>query len=91
MCIFAIAYPDVWEKTLEHRLSENMELTRLDSNKLIHYIKNGYNPESFAVSLLSNPDLLKDYGKCMEVSGSMWAFLGSALDKVRTTPNNEEE
>lgn len=91
-CAFLqLQYPDVWQKTLEHRLEENKELTQLDSSKVIQYIKNGYNPESFAISLLSNTELLKDYGKCMEVSGSMWAFLGSALDKVSTTPNNEEE
>lgn len=91
-CAFLqLQYPDVWQKTLEHRLNENKELTQLDSSKVIQYIKNGYNPESFAISLLSNTELLKDYGKCMEVSGSMWAFLGSALDKVSTTPNNEEE
>lgn len=91
-CAFLqLQYPDVWQKTLEHRLDENKELNQLDSNKVIQYIKNGYNPESFVISLLSNTELLKDYGKCMEVSGSMWAFLGSALDRVSTTPNNEEE
>jgi len=35
--------------------------------------------------------ILKDYGKCIEHSGSSWAFLSSALYTVSTTTNNQEE
>jgi hypothetical protein len=43
------------------------------------------------MSLLSNESVLKDYGTCIELSGSLWAFLGSALDKVHTTTTKQEE
>jgi hypothetical protein len=29
--------------------------------------------------------VLRDYGKCTEMAGSLWAFLGSALYKATTT------
>ena len=83
--------PELWKQTAEHRIVENNEITALSPDKLVEYIKNGYNPETLINSLLSNEVLLKDYGKCMELSGSLWAFLGSALDKVQTTPEKEEE
>jgi hypothetical protein len=83
--------PELWKQTAEHRIIENNEITSLSPDKLVEYIKNGFNPETLINSLLSNEVLLKDYGKCMELSGSLWAFLGSALDKVQTTPEKEEE
>jgi len=83
--------PELWKQTAEHRIIENNEISALSPDKLVEYIKNGYNPETLINSLLSNEVLLKDYGKCMELSGSLWAFLGSALDKVQTTPEKEEE
>jgi hypothetical protein len=57
----------------------------------IEYIKNGYHPEILIKSLLSNETMLRDYGKCIEHSGSSWAFLSSALYKVGATTNNQEE
>lgn len=83
--------PEMWKQTIEHRVTENKEIKALVPNKLVEYIKNGYNPEILIHSLLSNETLLKDYGKCIELSGSLWAFLGCALDKVQTTPEKEEE
>jgi hypothetical protein len=41
--------------------------------------------------ILGNELLLKDYGKCIELSGSLWAFLGCALDRRRITPVKQEE
>jgi hypothetical protein len=41
--------------------------------------------------LLSNEKILKDYGKCIEHSGSSWAFLSSALYKVSSTTDKQEE
>lgn len=89
--LLQLQHPDVWGRTVEHRKREKEELNDLSSDKLINYIKEGYNPERVINSILSNEKILKDYGKCMEVSGSLWAFLGSALYKVSTTTKNEEE
>lgn len=93
-----LQYPNVWASTLEHRKKENKEIESLSYNKLGCYIKNGYNPHTLITSLLDNEMLLKDYGKCIELSGSLWAFLGYALDKNESaldtsssTTHKEEE
>jgi hypothetical protein len=87
--LLQLQHPEVWNRTIEHRKREKEEIHNLSSDKLIKYIKEGYNPERLINSLLINEKILKDYGKCMEVSGSLWAFLGSALYKVSTTTENE--
>jgi hypothetical protein len=84
-----IEYPEVWKQTFDHRLLENEVSKKLDPNQLIHYIKDGYNPDTLISPMLNNMIILKDYGKCTELSGSLWAFLGSALYKVKTTTKEE--
>ena len=84
-------FPEVWQKTRIHSQQEMAEMKQLSMKKVIEYIKNGYHPEILIKSLLSNDNVLKDYGKCIEHSGSPWAFLSSALYKVSaTTPKQEE-
>jgi hypothetical protein len=87
-------YPDTWNEMLEHRRKEKEEMKQLTSDKLPYYMEQGYHPELFIHSLLSDDRILKDYGVCTEVAGSLWAFLGSTLDrcafdKVVTTPQKE--
>jgi hypothetical protein len=84
-------YPDIWKDTLQHRLSENELIKSHNEDKLLEYIKQGYSPDSLISPLLKNGNILRDYGKCTEVAGSLWAFLGSALYRSSTTPKNEEE
>ena len=90
-----LQYPDIWKQLQSHDKEEQEESTRLSSNHLLSYIKQGYHPERFIHSLLKKESVLKDYGKCTEVAGSLWAFLGSTLDgafvEVSTTPHKEEE
>ncbi len=82
-------YPDTWESMYKHR-QEEIEVTQnLVEEDLIKYMKNAYNPDSLINPLLSNMSILKDYGKCTELSGSLWAFLGSALYSERTTTYNQ--
>jgi len=85
-----IHYPHIWQHTIEHRLQEN-NIHEHSANDLIDYIKHGYNPENLISRLLSDDKILKDYGKCIELSGSLWAFLGSALYKTTITPHTKEE
>jgi hypothetical protein len=84
-------YPEMWRRTIEHRKQEKKEIEHLTPHDVIRYIKQGYHPELLTTSLLSNESILKDYGDCIELSGSLWAFLGSALDKVHTTTMKQEE
>jgi hypothetical protein len=91
-CAFLqLQYPDIWASTIAHRQKEIVATKALNGDDLIKYIKEGYNPEILITELLSNEECLKDYGKCTEIAGSLWAFLGSALYKApRTTVNQEE-
>ena len=91
-CVYLkIHYPTIWENTIAHRRQENIVIVSQSPNDLMNYIRNGYNPENLISTHLSNESILKDYGKCTEISGSLWAFLGSALYKTTITPRNEEE
>jgi hypothetical protein len=83
-------YPDIWKQCMNHRRLERAEETITPEN-LVVYIEKGYNPDHLIHSLLSNDAILKDYGKCNELGGSLWAFLGSALYIASTTPSKEEE
>ena len=85
-CAFLqMEYPDIWKNIIEHRKKENLISLSQSSNNLIQYIKEAYNPENLVYPLLENENLLKEYGKCTEISGSLWAFLGSALYKAQTS------
>lgn len=91
-CAFLqLQYPDTWKSILEHRRQESLVIKELTGDNLINYIKEAYNPEVLMNDLFSNSEILKDYGKCTEISGSLWAFLGSALYKSALTTKNEEE
>ena len=91
-CTFLqLQYNETWKNIIEHRRKECLVTHTQSADNLISYIKGGYNPDTLINPLLKNETLLKDYGKCIEVSGSLWAFLGSALYKASTTTQNEEE
>lgn len=90
-------YPDTWKQTIAHRKEELLQLATLSSQNVIEYMEKGYHPETFIHSLLHDQTIMKDYGKCSEVAGSLWAFLGYALEKkgalleqLTTTVNKEE-
>lgn len=84
-------FPEVWQSTLNHSNKEHEEIQQLSMEKVVEYIKHGYHPEVLIKSLLSSEPILKDYGKCIEHSGSTWAFLSSALYKVSATTDKQEE
>jgi replication-associated recombination protein RarA len=91
-CIFLqLEYPEVWKQSIEHREEEREVMKNLHGDQLIEYIRKGYHPEPFINSILTSDSVLQDYGTCLELSGSLWAFLGSALYKRDTTPKSEEE
>jgi hypothetical protein len=89
-CIFLQQkFPELWAQTILVRSEEKAICNTHDANLLMEYIEKGYNPETLINPLLSNFKILKDYGKCTEVAGSLWAFLGSALYKSAATTKNE--
>jgi len=76
-------YPEQWKEACDHRQRELLETHTLFADKVLFYRNEGYHPEHLLASLLSNEKMLKDYGACMEANGSVWAFLGYALECVR--------
>lgn len=91
-----LQYPDTWRHTLEHRRREREEMKHLCADRIPHYIQEGYHPEMLIHSLLAEDRVVKDYGACTELAGSLWAFLGSTLDRCAfdqgvTTTQKEEE
>jgi replication-associated recombination protein RarA len=81
--------PDTWKATIEHKKKENETIKKLEENELISYMREGYNPEVLISTILKNDNVLRDYGKCNELAGSLWAFLGCALSKASITTKNE--
>ena len=89
-CAFLnLQHPSIWKNVIAHRKQENDILKTQNADELINYIKSGYSPEQLLTEHLSNETILRDYGKCIDVSGSLWAFLGSALYKTSITSSNE--
>jgi len=84
-------HPEQWKEVHAHRFREEEASHHPDPTALLDYLQQAYHPEALLRPLLKKDAILKEYGKCMEVSGSMWAFLGSALDTVTTSAANQEE
>lgn len=76
-CIYLqIHEPQTWRLVLENRRIERQTAVGLT---LAPYQSKGMNPEVLLAPLLDkHPSLLMDYGTCLELSGSLWAFLGYA-------------
>jgi hypothetical protein len=91
-CSHLIQYfPEEWARMIEHRRKEQKEIENISTEHLMKYINTAYHPERIIQSLLKNNEIWKDYSECIEIGGSLWAFLGSALDKHRITPTKQEE
>ena len=91
-----IHYPNVWNELCEHRIQEDNESKCMLHEHIMNYIRKGYHPEVLLHSIIQDESVLKDYGNCIEVSGSLWALLAyvmerRAFDTVLTTPHKEEE
>jgi hypothetical protein len=84
-------HPEEWRRVIEHRQREKQEMTQLSSDRLLHYIQEAYHPEYMIHSLLGDDSVWKEYGICLEAGGSLWAFLGGALDKRSITTMKQEE
>ncbi len=88
---FILNHPEEWRRVVEHRKQEKEEMIHLSSDRLLNYIQEGYHPEHMIHSLLVDHAIWKEYGICLEAGGSLWAFLGCALDKRSITTMKQEE
>ena len=81
-CVFLQQqYPLIWAATVEHRAEERLAAASPSADRILEYQAKAYNPEHFLPPLLDNqPSLLDSYGDCLELAGSMWAFLGYAIE-----------
>jgi len=80
-CVFLQQqYPLIWTATVEHRAEERATTGSPSADRILEYQARAFNPEHFLPTLLDKrEDLLEPYGQCLELAGSMWAFLGYAL------------
>lgn len=84
------SFPDIWDNITEKRHEENQLKTQ--PQQIISYIKKAYNPEILLKHIINNNDMLfKNYSECIGISGSLWAFLASALHDNNTVTNTKEE
>jgi hypothetical protein len=83
--------PDEWAHMIEHRKKEKEVIKTLSSDHLLKYFQEAYHPEHMIHSLLNHMEIWKEYGICIEAGGSLWAFLGCALDKRSITTMKQEE
>jgi hypothetical protein len=74
-------YPEIWENCKKHKEEERqVSKAGLVGDQIPTYIQKAYNPDNLLRPLLQgNIELLSKYGRCVEDSGSTWAFLGSVL------------
>jgi hypothetical protein len=84
-------HSEQWRELVRHRQMEEDATKNINASHMMDYIQQACHPEVLLRPLLQKDEILKEYGKCMEVSGSLWAFLGSALDTVATSAVNQEE
>ena len=76
-----------WDRLVAHRREERGVIAAgLSSDGWTSYIRAGYHPERLITGLLRDDEIWKAYGECVELGGSRWAFLGSALDQRVITP-----
>jgi hypothetical protein len=72
--------PATWKHVLEKRIEERNQT--LVGSDLLAYQQKGMSPELLLQPLLdAHPELLLEYGACLESSGSLWAFLGYSATK----------
>lgn len=92
-CVHLIQHdPREWNRTVVHRREEQEVMANgLSSTEWMSYVRAAYHPERLIATLLHQSTIWKAYGECVEVGGSRWAFLGSALDRRTITPAEQEE
>lgn len=91
-CTYLIRdFPEEWDRIIEHRRKEKEVVNKLSSECLLEYIHLAYHPEFMIHSIIHENNVWKAYGKCIEQGGSLWAFLGCALDTRRISPVKQEE
>jgi len=73
-------YPLIWKTVIAQRSAERAAAKDARAELVPSYQSSAFHPEIFLEPLLDkNPALLGEYGECLELSGSLWAFLGYAL------------
>ena len=75
--------PDTWATLVQTRREERRLIAEgLSSDLIPTYQSKALHPEVFLNRVLDEqPERLAAYGECLELSGSVWAFLASSLNK----------
>jgi hypothetical protein len=71
--------PTLWTQVVEGRRRDRAAVADPHAALIPTYQLEAIHPEIFIEALLDQKDRLADYGECLEVAGSLWAFVASAL------------
>ena len=71
--------PALWAQVVEGRRQDRAAALDPHASLIPTYQASAIHPDVFLDSILDNPDSLADYGECLDVAGSLWALVASAL------------
>jgi len=72
--------PTTWAHVCSKRKEERMASEDLRADLIPSYQAKGFHPGILLQTVLEKrPELLGAYGECLELSGSLWAFLASVI------------
>jgi hypothetical protein len=80
-CIYLQAQnPALWAQVLEGRRRDRAAAADAKASLVLTYQADAIHPEIFIDGILKREKTaLADYGECLDVAGSLWAFVASAL------------
>ena len=92
-CIFLqLQTPELWKHVVESRQEERRATAHPTGESLLLYQARAYHPESFLKGIFErDPDTVSSYGECLDVAGSVWAFVSSALSRQRISTETSKE
>lgn len=78
-------FPERWKQFAEHTRKEEEFIQNVTNNDIPYSIEKAYNPEKLFEKYLINDNVFKEYGQCIDIVGSLWAFASYALPNALET------
>lgn len=84
-CVFLqLQGRETWDLIVKARQEERLAVADPKAELVPIYQSQAYHPEAFLKGIFKrNPDTVQLYGECLDVAGSVWAFVSSALSRQR--------
>jgi hypothetical protein len=84
-CVFLqLQAKPTWDLVIKARQEERLAAADPKAELVPVYQAQAYHPEAFLKGIFErDPDTIHSYGECLDVAGSVWAFVSSALSRQR--------